>query len=78
MQRRYLSLLRKTCSIVNTENVKLDNNTKARLKETEPEYDNLVRRIYASIKEVIRIGQKGKLHYLLDLCREGLLIWSLI
>jgi NTE family protein len=63
---RCLSLLRKIYSIVNTENAQLDDNTKARLKEIEPEYDTLVKDKGILIKEVIRIGRQEEMHYLLE------------
>ena len=44
------------------QNVILDGNTKARLKEIEPEYNVLVKGIGRSIKEVVRIGLRETLH----------------
>ena len=35
-------------------------------QEIEPEYDVLVKRIGRSIKEVVRIGRRETLHYLLE------------
>jgi NTE family protein len=64
---RYIDLLRKMYQVINIQNaVMLDGNIKARLKEIEPEYNVLVKRIGRSIKEVVRIGRKETLHYLLE------------
>jgi NTE family protein len=64
---RYIDLLRKMYQIINAENAgNLDGNIKDRLKEIEPEYNVLVRRIGRSIKEVVRIGRRETLHYLLE------------
>jgi NTE family protein len=63
---RYIDLLRKMYQIINTENGMLDDTFKARLKEIEPEYNVLVKRIGRSIKDVVRIGRRETLHYLLE------------
>jgi NTE family protein len=63
---RYIDLLRKMYQIINAENAMLDGNFKGRLKEIEPEYNVLVKRIGRSIKDVVRIGRRETLHYLLE------------
>ena len=63
---RYIDLLRKMYQIMNVENKTSDVNTKGRLKEIESEYNMLVNRIGRSIKELVRIGLRETLHYLLD------------
>jgi NTE family protein len=50
---RYIDPLRKMYQIINAENGMLDDTFKARLNEIEPE-------------EVVRIGRREKLHYLLE------------
>jgi NTE family protein len=63
---RYIDLLRKMYQIMSAENTKLDGNFKSRLKEIEPEYNALVKRIGSKIKDVVRIGRRETLHYLLE------------
>jgi NTE family protein len=63
---RYIDLLRKMYQIMSAENTKLDGNFKSRLKEIEPEYNVLVKRIGSTIKDVVRIGRRETLHYLLE------------
>ena len=63
---RYIDLLRKMYQIINAENVMPDSVIKTRFKEIEPEYNVLVKRIGRSIKEVVRIGRRETLHYLLE------------
>jgi NTE family protein len=63
---RYINLLRKMYQIIKAETAALDGNIKARIKEIEPEYNVLVKRIGRSIKDVIRIGRREMLHYLLE------------
>jgi NTE family protein len=63
---RYIDLLRKMYQIISAENAKLDGNFKSRLKEIEPEYNVLVKRIGSTIKDVVRIGRREALHYLLE------------
>ena len=63
---RYIDLLRKMYQIIKAESAALDGNIKARIKEIEPEYNVLVKRIGRSIKDVIRIGRREMLHYLLE------------
>ena len=63
---RYIDLLRKMYQIINAENAMPDDVFKTRLKEIEPEYNVLVKRIGRSIKDVVRIGRRETLHYLLE------------
>ncbi|HJT48750.1 MAG TPA: hypothetical protein VJ729_11265 [Nitrososphaeraceae archaeon] len=63
---RYLNLLKKMYRIMKIENAKLDDNTKAKLKEIEPEYNVLIKKIGRSIEKVVRIGRRETLHYLLE------------
>ena len=63
---RYIGPLRKMYQIINAENVMPDSVIKTRFKEIEPEYNVLVKRIGRSIKEVVRIGRRETLHYLLE------------
>ena len=63
---RYIDLLRKMYQIIKAETAALDGNIKARMKEIDPEYNVLVKRIGRSIKDVIRIGRREMLHYLLE------------
>jgi hypothetical protein len=52
--------------IIKSEKATFDADIFARIKEIEPEYDVLVKRIGRSIKEVIRVGRRETLHYLLE------------
>jgi NTE family protein len=63
---RYIDLLRKMYQIINAENAMPDGVFKTKFKEIEPEYNVLVKRIGRSIKEVVCIGRRETLHYLLE------------
>lgn len=63
---RYLSLLKKINSIINAEDAQIDEKTRTRLKELEPEYDELAQRRGAIVKELTRIGRREKMHFLLE------------
>jgi hypothetical protein len=63
---RYIDLLRKMYQVIDSENAMLDGVFKTRYKEIEPEYNVLVKRIGRSIKEVVCIGRRETLHYLLE------------
>ena len=63
---RYLSLLKKINNILNADDARIDEKTKARLKELEPEYDELAQRRGAIVKELTRIGRREKMHFLLE------------
>ncbi len=63
---RYLSLLKEINNIINADDAQIDERTRARLKELEPEYYELTQRRGAIIKELTRIGRLEKLHFLLE------------
>jgi NTE family protein len=63
---RYLSLLKKINNILKADDARIDEKTKARLKELEPEYDELAQRRGAIVKELTRIGRREKMHFLLE------------
>ena len=63
---RYLSLLKKINSIINADDAQIDERTRSRLKELEPEYYKLTQRRGAVVKELTRIGRLEKLHFLLE------------
>jgi NTE family protein len=63
---RYLSLLKKINNILNADDARIDEKTKARLKELEPEYDELAQRRGAIVKELTRISRGEKMHFLLE------------
>ena len=63
---KYLSLLKKINSIINADDAQIDKKTRARLKELEPEYNELTQRRGAIVKELTRIGRLEKTHYLLE------------
>jgi NTE family protein len=52
--------------IIKSEKAAFDTDILARIKEIEPEYNVLVKRIGRSIKDVIRVGRRETLHYLLE------------
>jgi NTE family protein len=61
-----LTLLKEINVIINSKDAHIDEKTKARLKELEPEYYKLSQRRGAVIKELTRIGRTEKFHYLLE------------
>jgi len=63
---RYIDLLIKMYEIIRSEKATFDQNIISRIRKIEPEYNVLVKRIGRSIKEVIRIGRRETLHYLLE------------
>jgi NTE family protein len=63
---RYLLLLKKINSIINADDAQIDERTRARLKELEPEYYELTQRRGAIVKELTRIGRLEKMHFLLE------------
>ena len=63
---RYLSLLKKINSIINANDAQIDERTRSRLKELEPEYYKLTQRRGAIVKELTRIGRLEKMHFLLE------------
>jgi NTE family protein len=66
IRERYLSLLKKVDGIINAEDLKIDEKIKARFKEIESEYNELLHGYGAVIEEVTRIGRKEKMHYLFE------------
>jgi NTE family protein len=63
---RYIDLLIKMYEIIKSETATFDADMLDRIKEIGPEYNVLVKRIGRSIKEVIRVGRRETLHYLLE------------
>jgi NTE family protein len=63
---RYLLLLKKVNTIINADDAQIDERTRARLKELEPEYYKLTQRRGAIVKELTRIGRLEKMHFLLE------------
>jgi NTE family protein len=63
---RYIDLLIKMYEIIKSETATFDANMLDRIKEIGPEYNVLVKRNGRSIKEVIRVGRRETLHYLLE------------
>jgi NTE family protein len=63
---RYLSLLKKINIIINAEDAQIDEKTRTRLKELEPEYYELAQRRGAIVKGLIRIGRRERMHFLLE------------
>jgi NTE family protein len=63
---RYLSLLKKINSIINADDAHIDEKTRARLKELEPEYYELAQKRGAIVKELTRIGRRERMHFLLE------------
>ena len=63
---RYLLLLKKVNTIINADDAQIDERTRARLKELEPEYYELSQRRGAIVKELTRIGRLEKMHFLLE------------
>jgi len=66
IRERYLSLLKKIHDIINADDAKIDEKSKAKFKEIESEYNELVHGYGAVIEEVTRIGRKEKMHYLFE------------
>lgn len=59
-------LLKKIHDIINADDSKMDENSKAKFREIESEYSELVHGYGAVIEEVTRIGRKEKMHYLFE------------
>ena len=66
IRERHLSLLKKIHDIINADDTKMDEKSKAKFKEIESEYNELVHGYGAVIEEVTRIGRKEKMHYLFE------------
>lgn len=64
---RSINLLKKMHDIINSDDSKIDQKTKEKLRELDPEYNSLLDKHGAAITDVIRIGRKEEdLHYLLE------------
>jgi NTE family protein len=64
---KYLDLLKRIYSIINSDDAKIDPKTKEKLKELSNEYDSLNEKYGAAITDVIRIDKKeDSLHYLYE------------
>jgi NTE family protein len=62
-----INLLKRMYKIINSDDAKIDQKTKEKLKELNPEYNSLTERYGAAITDVIRIGRKeNDLHYILE------------
>jgi NTE family protein len=66
IRERCLSLLKKIHVIINADDAKIDEKSKAKFKEIESEYNELVHGYGAVIEEVTRIGRIEKMHYLFE------------
>ena len=66
IRERHLSLLKKIHDIINADDTKMDEKIKAKFKEIESEYNELLHGYGAVIEEVTRIGRKEKMHYLFE------------
>ncbi|HEY7571588.1 MAG TPA: DUF3734 domain-containing protein [Nitrososphaeraceae archaeon] len=63
----YLSLVRKIYGILHSDGTKIDQTTKAKLRDTEAEFHSLNQKHGASITDLVRIGRReGSLHYLFE------------
>lgn len=66
IRERSLSLLKKIHGIINAEDAKIDEKMKARFKEIESEYNELVHGYGGVMEEVTRIGRRERMHYLFE------------
>jgi NTE family protein len=66
IRERSLSLLKKIHGIINAEDAKIDEKIKARFKEIESEYNELVHGYGGVMEEVTRIGRIERMHYLFE------------
>lgn len=66
IRERYLSLLKKIHTIIYAEDVKLDEKIKAKLKDIDSEYNELVHGYGAVIEDVTRIGRVEQMRYLFE------------
>ena len=66
IRERYISLLKKIHDIIHGDDSKLDEKSKARFREIESEYNELVHGYGAVLEEVTRVGRKEKMHYLFE------------
>jgi NTE family protein len=63
---KYLSLLKKINTIINSDDAQIDEMTRAKFKELEPEYYELAQRRGAIVKDLTRIGRRERMHFLLE------------
>jgi len=66
IREKHLTLLKKIHAIINADDVKIDEKSKARFKEIESEYSELVHGYGAVIEEVTRISRTEKMHFLFE------------
>jgi NTE family protein len=66
IREKHLSLLKKIHDIINADDTKMDEKSKAKFKEIESEYNELVHGYGAVIEDVMRIGRKEKMRYLFE------------
>ena len=66
IREKHLSLLKKIHAIINADDAKMDEKSKARFREIESEYNELIHGYGAVIEEVTRIGRIEKMHYLFE------------
>jgi NTE family protein len=64
---KYLNLLKKMYDIVNSDDAKIDKDTREKLDELDSDYNSLTQKHGAAIIDVVRIGRKEKdSHYLFE------------
>ena len=66
LNERYLSLLRKMYGAINSDDADIDPKTKERLKNIEEEYHHLARTHSGPITDVVRVGRREELHFILE------------
>ncbi len=66
IRERYLSLLKRIHTIINADDAKIDEKSKAKFKEIESEYNELIHGYGAVIEEVTRVSRTEKTHYLYE------------
>jgi hypothetical protein len=66
IRERHLTLLKKIHAIINADDVEIDETSKARFKEIESEYSELVYGYGAVVEEVTRISRIEKMHFLFE------------
>jgi NTE family protein len=62
IRERHISLLKKLHEIINADDVKIDEKSKAKFKKVESEYNELISEYGGIIEEVTRIGRTEKMH----------------
>lgn len=66
LNERYVSLLRKMYSTINADDATIDSKTKERFRKLESEYHHLAQTHSGSITDVVRIGRREELHFILE------------